>query len=771
MASYASIELGAILGISKQAVLKRAAKEGWPCELIKNSAGGGHCKRFALEGLPDDVRLAVMVHNSRQQEAVIGRCSDRPNEHALIPASRTHLTIRNESSLSKSLASQGMNDEQKAKALGRADLVKCYVKAMKKAKHGLKSSAREQFETAYNSGFTYPELFRTVGTIDWKTLERWKVLLKNSKDPLVLADQRGTHLKGKGLISSEQEKILVPLICNPNGLCITEIIRQAKAIMADREIENGFSEDTYRRYIQQWRSVNLDHYTFWRDGEHGMDEVVLPYLKRDWSKLQVGDVLVADGHILNGEAIHPETGKPKRMTAIFWFDMRSNYPVGWEIMPTENTLAIASALRRAILRLGKVPRVLYLDNGRAFRAKYFQGCADFAQSGLTGLFERLGSRCVFAWPYHGQSKPVERFFGTFAGLERLSPSYTGTSIDTKPPHLRRGEKLHARIHEKLTGGRVPTIEEWHRAIAAWVDKDYGMRPQKRTHLKGRCPIDVFMEGCGPGVDGAELTLLMMHEKITRVGRNGVRIRIDGEPADFYDQELYGRSHSVLVRYDRVGLALGDTNSVLVYSEDGRDFICEARRWEAVHPMAEIFGDDEEKRKVREAIALKRRLKKQTIGEARDFAESDLVQAAKERCEMAGFDGKPVKLLSEPPSEPEISEEECRRMLEGVRELERIRGEIRCDDEEPKIAVDFEPLPDPYAVSLWDEIDGLPEMDRYERLMELEVSGHLIPKRFQSFMRYLESTERFERTRDYWESRRQLYASMTKAKEGIDDGGA
>ncbi len=40
-------------------------------------------------------------------------------------------------------------------------------------------------------------------------------------------------------------------------------------------------------------------------------------------------------------------------------------------MMTENTQCIASALRNAILNLGLIPKVVYQDNGKAFKAKVF----------------------------------------------------------------------------------------------------------------------------------------------------------------------------------------------------------------------------------------------------------------------------------------------------------------------------------------------------------------------------------------------------------------
>ena len=47
-----------------------------------------------------------------------------------------------------------------------------------------------------------------------------------------------------------------------------------------------------------------------RDGEKALSDKVEPYIKRDASLLEVGDILVADGHVLNFNVINPFTGKP-----------------------------------------------------------------------------------------------------------------------------------------------------------------------------------------------------------------------------------------------------------------------------------------------------------------------------------------------------------------------------------------------------------------------------------------------------------------------------
>ena len=93
---------------------------------------------------------------------------------------------------------------------------------------------------------------------------------------------------------------------------------------------------------------------------------VEPYIERFISKIEVGDIIIADGHVLNFQVINPFTGKPTRATLVGFLDWKSTALVGYEIMMTENTQCIASALRNSILNLGVIPKVVYQDNGRAF---------------------------------------------------------------------------------------------------------------------------------------------------------------------------------------------------------------------------------------------------------------------------------------------------------------------------------------------------------------------------------------------------------------------
>jgi putative transposase len=153
-----------------------------------------------------------------------------------------------------------------------------------------------------------------------------------------------------------------------------------------------------------------------REGEKALKDKVEPFIVRDASILEVGQILVADGHRLNFQVINPFNGKPCRAVLVGFLDWRSGALVGYEIMLEENTQCIASALRKFNIKLGRIPDIVYQDNGGAFKAKFFQGGKNFEELGFSGLYGRLGIKSVFAAPYNARAKVIERFFLNFKNL-------------------------------------------------------------------------------------------------------------------------------------------------------------------------------------------------------------------------------------------------------------------------------------------------------------------------------------------------------------------
>jgi len=703
-------EIAAALRMPKVTVWRRADKERWPC--IEVAQRGGRAKRYIFGKLPANVQIALTSHRQANTLPAISTLPTLPARTEIPPT-------------------PAISEEQKHKALCKFELLQRYTETVNSAPFGGKLQARADFITAYNSGIAYPYIYRQLGQTSWQTIEGWKRTVKRYRnDCYHLADMRGKARRGQCGLTEEQTNILLRCTLKPgkDGR-LSESIRQAFAIMKARGIRCTRSEATCRRWLENWRDRNFGTWIFCREGAKALNDKALPYLERDYSRIEVGDIIVADGHGLNFEIINPWTGKPQNhMALILFYDMKSNYPLGWEIMPTENTQAIASALRRAILQLGKIPKVAYLDNGRAFKARFFKG-ADFDDVAFTGLYQRLGMQTIHAWPYHGQSKTVERFFGSLAELERMMPTYTGTSIEHKPPRMNRGERLHRKVHEKAFGGRVLTMAEAHILIAAWFD-EYARRAQgDGSHLKGLRPVDVFVDGRGPGVDRGELAFLMMSMELKRIHRNGIAF----QKQNYYHPALFGRKGSVVVRYD-----LQDLSCLYVYDKNG-ELICIAEPVAKTHPAAAQLGDSADQQLLIEHIEAKKSCEKEATRLARDFLRDEVMPEHQRLLARHGIGGE-MPALPAPAANTKVISFDAEKVAREVAEQERWQAEAEAADARH-------------------ELLRLSDADRYERLMEMEAQGLELADEWKGFMRFFEGMDEYKLTPDYWESCRVKFGLM------------
>jgi len=682
-------EIAEAAGVSERSIQRRAAKEKWDFLEAPGKGRGGKVRMYRMNFLPDEIQADIM---KAEATLLYKDGSD------IVPVGSPELT-----------------DRQNKIALARADLVRAYLAEKKRAKskkHSVGKSAKS-FIAGYNTGLLLPNIFKVLGKTAVKTVETWvRTFRKNNYDYTVLATNYGNR-KGQRKVTQDEINTALSFCLHPNRLRIAEAVRLTRIALRRRQIPSPSSDATIRRVIEDWKKTHYDRWVFCREGKKALNDKVLPYINRDAGLLEVGDVLVADGHVLNFEVLHPFTGKPCRMDLVLWYDWASRHPAGWEIMPTENVQCIAAGLRRAILNLGKVPKVAYLDNGRAFKAKIFTSKEiDFEEAGFYGMFARLGIETVFAWTYHGQSKVIERFFGTFNELERLMPTYTGASIADKPARMMRNEKLHRKMHEKRHGGWVPTIDQANQILSSWFD-DYDRRPHRG--LSGICPIEIWESGKGPGVDPEALVYLMMSMEILTVHRNGVTFM----GRHYYDEALYGLRDRVMIRYD-----MEDLSRVYVFDKTGARKICTAKSVQGVHPMARILGTKEDQALLKHEIKKKHRLKKETEMDARRFVED-------------------APALIEIPMQAESLKGKAESKVLPRGEAERIEAEAAKME-----VIAFTPkAPEPLYMS---------EPDRYEALLERECKGEELAIDDMQFMRYFEKTElyqdlkdRFEMLREYW----------------------
>ena len=509
-------------------------------------------------------------------------------------------------------------EKAKQNALAKLDLIRKWQEFRRKAINKLQ--ADYDFVKLHNSSNSY--LFSVLGKISRGSLHRWKASLDGTEDytRLIPNYKYVSVNEYRTCLTDEEIKIFMGLLLHPNRICIGKAIALTKYKLKEQGQSFIPADITFRRYAKWFKDNNYDKWVLARDGEKALSDKVEPYIKRDASLLDVGDILVADGHKLAFQVINPFTGKPCRATLVGFLDWKSTALVGYEIMLEENTQCIASALRNAIINLDMIPKIVYQDNGRAFRAKYFTDEKGFGELGFYGLYAKLGIETVFARPYNARSKVIERFFKEFQeGFEKLMPSYVGSAIINKPAYLKRNEKFHSNLHNDY----IPTIEETIKMIDMWLKFK---NSQPCTNAPNMTIAEVLENRKKQNIDKSLLDDLMLATEVKTIQRNGVRFL----NCDYFDERLYGLRGKVLIKYN-----LFDLTSVKVFTPKG-EYLCTAERVTETHPMAKILGTVEDLEDYKQKIQKQQKLKRKTINSVKKLLTNDeikLIEARSNQEEM------------------------------------------------------------------------------------------------------------------------------------------
>ena len=495
-------------------------------------------------------------------------------------------------------------EKSKKIALARLDLINQWKEFRRKSDNKLQ--ADYDFVNLHNTSSGY--LFEILGKISRGTIHRWKNTLNGTEDYTKLIPQyRYSKVdEYRTCLTDEEIKIFMGLLLHPNRLCIGKAIALTKYKLKEQGQSYIPADITFRKYANWFKKNNYDKWVLARDGEKALSDKVEPYIKRNASLLEVGDILVADGHKLAFNVINPFTGKPTRATLVGFLDWKSTALVGYEIMLEENTQCIASALRNAIINLDMTPKIVYQDNGRAFRAKYFTDDKGFTELGFQGLYSKLGIETVFARSYNARAKVIERFFKEFQeGFEKLLPSYVGSNIQNKPAYLMRNEKLHKTMHNDY----IPTLEETIKMIDMWLNFK---NSQPCPNAPDKTIAEVLEERKKQNVDINLLDDLMLATETKTIQRNGIRFL----NCDYFDERLYGFKSKVLIKYN-----LFDLTSIKVYTIKG-EYLCTAERVTETHPMAKLLGTVTDFEDYKQKIVKQRKLHKKTINAVKSYLSND-----------------------------------------------------------------------------------------------------------------------------------------------------
>lgn len=507
-----------------------------------------------------------------------------------------------------------ITDKARQTANHRMNIVKAALEH--RNKYPTIKQADAEFLDLYNSGLYLPKAYEFLGSISIGTLRRYIQAYKKTGNAESLIPQYKITKQGEynSILDDNMKKVLLALLLHQNKFGYNTAIRLAKQVL----IKNGYDEDalpsniTFKRFAEHFRKNNYAEWVLRREGMKAYHDKVEPYIERDISKIEVGDVLIADGHVLNFQVINPFTGKPTRATLVGFLDWKSTALVGYEIMMTENTQCIASALRNAIINLGIIPKVVYQDNGKAFKAKYFQSC-DFDEECFNGVYANLDIHSVFAKPYNARAKVIERFFLDFQEeFEKLMPSYIGTSIENRPAWMNRNEKLHLQLHNQQTKGNIPTVQETIKYINAWLE----YRNQKACpNDRSRSIQEVLNSVRKQDINKSALDYLMMKTESRTINKHGITFL----GMHYRSDVILGLRDKVYVRY-----SLFDLSKVQVYSMKG-EFLCVAHRVQKVHPMANVLGTVKDMEEYKQQYQRQQKIKSRLVKQIKKTFTKDELQ--------------------------------------------------------------------------------------------------------------------------------------------------
>jgi putative transposase len=537
----------AALGVSKQAVAQRAARECWP--FIAENVRGGQRRLYPLDTLPAEIRTAVI---GKRTEALI--VSSSPAATAgVLPAASPSLTP---AGLLIPQACADLTDHQRLERDARAGVVAAIRRFQVEA--GCSQEAAMQTLLALAaSGRADPVIVKSLqlardgrgrkgsgaGLPSTRTLKRW-----------LAAPDLTPHVPQRDLTIPPWAKSFLERYQQPQKPSIEAAYRDACNAWSAAERP---SIHQVRRFLDKLGTVTRER------GRMGPRELknIQPFIRRDFSHLEPNDIWTADGHCYDAEVQHPLHGRPFRPEITAILDIATRRCVGWSIDLAESGTAVADAIRYAAEKNG-IPAIFYVDNGSGYQNAMMK-------DETTGLMARLGTDMRHSIAYNSQARGViERAHQTiFVQSAKQLPSYIGAAMD------REARLAQFKVTRKALkgGGAIPLIP--FDVFIGFIDArvaDYNAKAHRA--LKGTSPDLAWRAFEARGWQAHTLkpgdidTLFR-----PRVTRTIQRAEINLFTNIYFAREL-AEFHGIdaQIAYD-----IHDPTRIWVYTPEGR-FICEAQ---------------------------------------------------------------------------------------------------------------------------------------------------------------------------------------------------
>lgn len=426
------------------------------------------------------------------------------------------------------------------------------------------------FQSSGKSGKRFIEDYNAENgdTISLNQLYDWQKRLKKGGLP-ALVDTRGEHTRGKSSISDEAWSLFCDLYLTQQKRSIALCYGLVKAEYPDIPSVSAFE----RRVKTDLPKLVLLRY---REPIKKFKDA-LPYHIRTKKDIDSNDTWSSDHHTCD-TLVLDKRGNSVRLTLTVIVDIRSTKILSFKFRSSPgDTSVIKMCLRDAMIEFG-IPKEFYTDNGKDYKSKEL---SSGEESDLT-LTEVLGIKQIFAQPYNGKSKPVERFFKTFEeNYGKLYPTYAGSNAVNRTDATRMTNKKLAKQ------SYIPTMDEYISHAADFVDQ-YNSSASTADEMDGKSPNEVYRENlhCKRVVKGMENVLSKLCGRFEErtVQRNGVNLL-----NNFYYNDsgallpYFGKR--VIVNYDPE-----DLSEMLILDKETKRFICRVRP-KAITPFRHATEED------------------------------------------------------------------------------------------------------------------------------------------------------------------------------------
>ena len=552
-----SNDIAQLLSVGKRGVNKRALQEKWQSQ--KFTVRGGQERRYLLLTLPEDVQTAyaVSIKTSFEELQKELKPFSLPQKKGNIPGfSGRGARTRPAKNWDK------VPEKYRAVANDRRKVLEAY------ADSGLSVT---DFTVAYNRGdiaFNLREKLGPHGDIKSpKSLYRW--MEQYEHDGIEGLAPQFSRRGGFGASLPQEVKDRIEWLYldsnqpNPKDVC---------RLLGQYNLSAG--EHTVRRYLNSLPEWVKAKYRKGRDYFNGKFN---PYIMRNYTKYRPMEIICGD--YMTQDIVCRKGDRVFRARLCAFEDMRSRAIVGWSLQETAGSVGVIRALQMAFERYG-LPDTIYVDNGKEF--KNYLLCGDQWKAQKTkidpelldldvGILAECGIKVIFCQAYHGQSKPIERFWRTFhEQFDKFEPTYVGSNTADRPDEA-KVFKSNVDDMKKEDICLIPTMEEVAARIArfmAWYNEKWNHSGQG---MEGRTPAQVFAEYAAPRreiPDGLKKYLFTMRY-VRAVQRNGVLL--DGV---FYQSAGFVAHNGQRVEVRR---GLDDTGVVHIFSIPDREYLFDAEQ--------------------------------------------------------------------------------------------------------------------------------------------------------------------------------------------------